>query len=330
MLSQLETRLKDYVPSQATDPFDQVKGSVSINDILEIFSIDPKEVLEKTKDLRKQKGVPRDVQIARAMVEQGVLSDADLQGQLGDELRAERAPIIAELAAKGYIKLCDFTWEAPVTGPNYPCAGMETIPCTLPKGHVGGPNENTLRHAYEGPKGSAIYDVPITFEPQSFKLKRFHTRKEDCGAPIDNLDCTLKQGHKGEHLHVEWLDDQEIPLRGWGLKPGAGFDHKVATKNLELPEEIRNKRELYEQFYRDATIKDNIDPEKLMEYWKTLPEAKKCVDSKRLRLGVTDDHLLQPLITWTSLARSKSCPGFHEWWGALPEATPYDRSKVSS
>ena len=66
-------------------------------------------------------------------------------------------------------------------------------------------------------------------------------------------------------------------------------------------------------------------PEQVMAYWEDVTQAKKCADAKGLRLGVTDDHPTRPLISWTSLARTKDCPGFSEWWNALPEAKPYHR-----
>ena len=76
---------------------------------------------------------------------------------------------------------------------------------------------------------------------------------------------------------------------------------------------------------REAPLLDVHDPAKLMAFWKDRPEAKKCVGAKRLRMGVTDDHPENPRILWTSLARTKDCPGFTEWWNALPEAKPYHR-----
>jgi hypothetical protein len=79
---------------------------------------------------------------------------------------------------------------------------------------------------------------------------------------------------------------------------------------------------------REGSRREDRDPRQLMDFWKPLPEARKIRDPKQLRLGVTDDHPEKPLVMWTSLARTKSCPGFSEWWSALPEATPYDRTLV--
>ncbi len=109
-----------------------------------------------------------------------------------------------------------------------------------------------------------------------------------------------------------------IPLRGWGL------DTEVPIS--PLPKEVLDQRHLYERFYKNATVKDNCDPQKLMDYWKGLPEARRCTDSKQRLLGVTDDHPEKPLITWTTLTGTKGCPGFGEWWRALPESKEYDRA----
>ena len=67
------------------------------------------------------------------------------------------------------------------------------------------------------------------------------------------------------------------------------------------------------------------EPQKVRDYWETLPEAKRCMDSKRRLLGVTDDHPEKPLTTWVTLTSVKDCPSFGEWWKSLPEAKPYNR-----
>lgn len=78
----------------------------------------------------------------------------------------------------------------------------------------------------------------------------------------------------------------------------------------------------------DYKLVPNIrEPEKLMDFWKPVEEAKRCANSKQLLVGVTDDHPEKPLVTWTSLARMMRCPEFADWWRALPESSHYDRAQ---
>lgn len=97
------------------------------------------------------------------------------------------------------------------------------------------------------------------------------------------------------------------PLRGWGL-----FD-ETAISSLE-------RRQSGE------TVRLNVEPQKLMDYWKPLPEAKRIIHAKDRLLGVTDDHAEKPLVTWTTLTATQECPGFGAWWHTLPQSDPYDRS----
>lgn len=115
------------------------------------------------------------------------------------------------------------------------------------------------------------------------------------------------------------------PLEGFTINKevGGGFDHEVALASLELPEEVRKRAPLYERFYSNE--KGPVEPAKIMEYWKDIPDAKRCTAPARRELGVTDDHPTNPFTTWTPLTRCHETPGFIQWWNTLPEAKVYAR-----
>lgn len=88
------------------------------------------------------------------------------------------------------------------------------------------------------------------------------------------------------------------PLRGWGLD---GHEERKAK----------------------GLVKHVLEPAKVKEYWKDLPEAKRCTAPARRELGVTDEHPERPFTTWTPLTRCHETPGFIAWWNTLPQATNY-------
>ncbi len=88
---------------------------------------------------------------------------------------------------------------------------------------------------------------------------------------------------------LEGFDITPPPPPRWGL-----FDPKA----VEDPHD-RQKGE---------TVRMGVEPRALWDYWKDLPEARKCATPKALLLGVTDDHPEKPLVTWTSLPKNGGTP----------------------
>lgn len=224
---------------------------------------------------------------------------------------------------KDDVPLCDFTWQAPRTQ-GYPDGGQETVACTLPKGHQGGPDNKTLRHSYEGPKGTAIFDVPIPpplrgwgLEPQNIIGQRREGLARLFGRALDAC------GDQLDRVKFKGAPRFDCDIKFW-------FDGTLITSRLEhdlkdpVPEKLGFTTMANE--VEGNFIPKTVDPQNLMDYWKPLPEARRCTDSRLRLLGVTDDHPEKALVTWTPLTRTKEVPGFGEWWQSLPESKTYDRA----